>query len=441
MSKPKHILSINAGSSSIKTKLFLFPSLEQVFKASVNDVGKGKPLTVQHSWKNGDGETKLDENKSDSEQVIASILETISSLLSEDLSVSDTIPYVTHRMVHGGTHSTPMIIETPSLSEGGNEEAKEQQGSALDELDRLSAFAPLHNHASVKLIKEILRLLPRSKQIICFDTIFHRSIPPHIYTYPLSSHTANAKGESLPLRKYGFHGLSYASILRSVSSYLQRPEDKLNLIVAHLGSGASVCMISNGKSADTSMGLSPLEGLPGATRSGSVDPSVVFHLFPEKEGDEKVNIGGGIEISKAEETLNKKSGFQAIAGTSNFKDISEGKEEEKELAYNLFLDRVLNFLGAYYLKLLSSTFERTDGKNRGIDGIVFSGGIGEKSERLWRDVIAHFRAFGAGEIREGEERNGVKSLTDGGSVPFFVCKTDEEAQCARMAKDLVGGKA
>ena len=144
-----------------------------------------------------------------------------------------------------------------------------------------------------------LEHLPSSRQILLFDTLFHQSIPEHIYTYPL---TPPSTAPPIPLRKYGAHGLSYASVLSSISSYLQKPEHEVNIVVAHLGSGASVCAIKDGKSYDTSMGLTPLEGLPGGTRSGSVDPVLVFHHTPA--ASEAVEFKG-ITLSRGEMLLNK----------------------------------------------------------------------------------------------------------------------------------------
>lgn len=144
-----------------------------------------------------------------------------------------------------------------------------------------------------------LEHLPESRQVLCFDTLFHQSIPPHVYTYPLAP---PATATSIPYRKYGAHGLSYASVLSSVSAHLQKPAEELNLVVAHLGSGASVCAIKEGKSLDTSMGLTPLDGLPGGSRSGSVDPVLIFHHT--KDASELVDFKG-TKLSKGEMILNK----------------------------------------------------------------------------------------------------------------------------------------
>jgi acetate kinase len=205
--------------------------------------------------------------------------------------------------VHGGTHTNGIRI-TKDHEEG------------LKEMDKLSEFAPLHvrphcdscparnsiyvqNHHAVLAVKSCLEALPNHTSFLVFDTLFHQTIPPEVYTYALPPPVQEAV---MPLRKYGFHGLSYASIVSILSKFLQKPLEKVSVVVAHLGSGASSCCILSGKSIDTSMGLTPLEGLIGGTRSGTIDPTAIFHHTPDCAADAGIE---GMKVTKAEATLNK----------------------------------------------------------------------------------------------------------------------------------------
>ena len=300
--------------------------------------------------------------------------------------------------------------------------------------------------------------MPSSRQILLFDTLFHQSIPEHVYTYPLALPPTTPP---IPLRKYGAHGLSYASVLSSVSSYLQKPEQEVNIVVAHLGSGASVCAIKNGKSYDTSMGLTPLDGLPGGTRSGSIDPALVFHHTPASS--EAVDFKG-TRLCRGEMLLNKygeifchfimdyrnnflinfrEAGFAALTGTSDFRTITTRAWPKKndsvrpedeyaaKLAYNLFLDRIINYVSSYVVKILGTPLPNSS-RPPSLDGIVFSGGIGEKSVELRRDVTAYFKWLGveiddeknASAGKEGNDDQNVFLISkDGSKFGIFMCLT------------------
>ena len=171
----------------------------------------------------------------------------------------EDIAIVCHRVVHGGDYETPQII---------NEDT-------YHHLEALTDLAPLHNASALEIVKYLLKELPETKNVAVFDSEFHQTIPEHIRTYPINQEIAKKN----KLRKYGFHGISYSFITRSVAEFLGKKESETSLIILHLGSGASACAVKNGKSWDTSMGLTPLAGLPGATRSGSVDPRYVITLF------------------------------------------------------------------------------------------------------------------------------------------------------------------
>ncbi|KXN81337.1 putative acetate kinase, partial [Leucoagaricus sp. SymC.cos] len=276
------------------------------------------------------------------------------------------ISHVCHRVVHSGRYDEPVVVNEKSISQ----------------MTRLSDLVPLHNGAALSVIKVCTDVLPRAVSVAYFDTIFHRSMPPHISTYPVDQTIAEEHG----LRKYGFHSISYPYILNSVSAYLQKPASSLNLILLHLGSGASACAIRNGKSYDTSMSLTPVSGLPGATRSGAIDPSLIFHYDTNKAG--KIT-----HYLSLVDVLNKKSGWKAMCGTTDFAEVVDKAElhrpsEEVEgnicrLAFDIFMDRIVGFVGAYFVKLGGE-----------VDALVFFGGIGEKSWHLRKAVGKRAQCLG-----------------------------------------------
>ncbi|QRV92428.1 acetate kinase [Ceratobasidium sp. AG-Ba] len=425
------LLAVNCGSSSIKFKLYSLSNLDTLISGSASNVEvKGaKPsikYTVHEPGQNEDEKVSEEEKEGmpyeDVFERVISLLEGSSSkhFASKDDSKSrprarDLVKVVAHRVVHGGTESEPMAI-WPGHEEG------------LQMMDALSAFAPLHNHFAVQVVRLCLKHIPAARQILLFDTMFHSTIPPHVYTYPLAP---SPEDSPIPLRKYGAHGLSYASILDSLSSHIGKPKEQCSLVVAHLGNGASVCLIKDGKSYDTSMGLTPLDGLPGGTRTGSVDPVLIFHHTPN--ASEPTDIPGG-QCAKAEIVMNKQGGLQALAGTSQFGEITSkaSKDEKAQLTYDLFLDRLMNYVGSYVVK--------AQGAGGKLDGIVFSGGIGEKSTQLRQDVGNMFGWMGCNVDQSANEAVGSNKDTvteissKGSKLRLFVCLTDEEGQCAKMAK-------
>ncbi|KAJ1303425.1 hypothetical protein OPQ81_011616 [Rhizoctonia solani] len=431
------LLAVNCGSSSIKFKLYTLSDLNVLISGAASGVEvKGEKPSIKytvHEPVKEDDEKVSEEEKEGMpyedvfERVIALIEESLLKHFSQVRSLNsdprarDLIKVVAHRVVHGGTEVEPMAI-WPGHEEG------------LERVDALSTFAPLHNHFAAQVVRFCLKHIPNARQILLFDTMFHSTIPPQVYTYPLGP---SSEKTAIPLRKYGAHGLSYASILDSVSSYLDKPKEQCTLVLAHLGNGASVCLVKEGKSWDTSMGLTPLEGLPGGTRTGSVDPVLIFHHTPN--ASDEVEIPGG-HCARAEIVLNKQGGLQALAGTSNFGHITSMIEENKgddekskaQLAYDVFFDRLMNYIGAYVVK--------AKGLSSGLDGIVFSGGIGEKSVRLRADVGKMFSWMGckvdqvANEAVGNDKRTVTEITGKDSNLRILVCLTDEETHCAKMAK-------
>ncbi|GAA5837916.1 hypothetical protein JCM11251_004698 [Rhodosporidiobolus azoricus] len=454
-------LAVNCGSSSIKFQLFN-SSRQVVLKGSASNVQGDSPAS--YSFKHakvdslGSGqEPKLEEevkkelDKATSyEEIFEEILKDVTSEKVLGEQGKKRIRLVAHRIVHGGTADEPILIKH------GDKEEQE----VLDKMDEVSSFAPLHNHHAMLIVRHCLTSLPSATSILCFDTLFHRTIPHYrrIYAIAQPDHPT-----PVPLVKYGFHGLSYGNIVRQMADELGKKVEEVNIVVAHLGSGGSCCLIQGGESRQTTMGVTPLEGLPGGTRSGTVDPSLIFHVVPNS--GEMVDWSGR-EISKGEYVLNKESGFKALCGTNNFGEItsrafpSSSPSGEKDdtpqneeylssrLTYNHYLDRLVSFLAPYISSVFSSgpPASKAFRDNNKLDALVFSGGIGEKSAILRKDVLAHFSwveelsGSGGGLDEERNESlggNRWRITKEGSRVPAYVVETSEEDEMVRISAEAL----
>ncbi|KAF9780431.1 Acetokinase family-domain-containing protein [Thelephora terrestris] len=265
-----------------------------------------------------------------------------------------------------------------------------------------------HNAAALALIKLATQQLPKAVNVAYFDTNFHtRSIPAHGYTYPLDPEMAQKK----KIGKYGFHGISYSFVLREAAEFLQQPPEVTSMISLHLGSGASAVAIKNGKSIDTTMGLTPLEGLPGATRSGSIDPSLVFHYTSEASSLSRSSTKE-LHISIAEDILNKRAGWCSMVGTSDFGKVvkgTDGGDENMKLAFDLFVDRILG---------------------GDVDASTFSGGIGGRSEDLRKAVVDKVACLGF-ELDDTHASAEIDGVVTRLGPKVLVIKTDEEFEMAQ----------
>lgn len=253
----KIILSINAGSSSVKISVYSSKAASSPTQLAEAQIDGLTSPPCQLKYTRGSETICKDQEiteEVDSQQAAFEYL--LDHLIKDNdfsaISKKEDIAIACHRIVHGGDYDAPAIIDK----------------STLHQIEALTDLAPLHNASALAIVKYCISSLASTRNIAVFDSQFHQTIPAHIHTYPIDQDIAKKNG----LRKYGFHGISYRYITRSVAAYLGKAEKDTSLIVLHLGSGASACAIKNGKSWDTSMGLTPLAGLPGATRSGSVDP-------------------------------------------------------------------------------------------------------------------------------------------------------------------------
>lgn len=410
----KVILSVNAGSSSVKVSVYhaeFGQAPVQLAEAQISGL-TAPPATLDYTR---GSETVYNGREVNSETISQrDAFNILLEILTKDdelpqLRSKDDIGIICHRIVHGGDYIKAQLISDDTYYH----------------LEKLNDLAPLHNANSLGIVQTCVRDFSGARNVACFDSQFHATLPPHIRTYPIDQNVA----KSNHLRKYGFHGLSYAFVTRAAADFLRKSHDDLNLIALHLGSGASACAIKGGKSWDTSMGLTPLAGLPGATRSGSVDPSLVFH-YASDVGKLSPASTKELHISRAEEILNKEAGWKALTGTTNFGTIAAASDSDPKmrLAFDLFVDRICGFIGSYYVSLHGR-----------VDALVFAGGIGEKSDRLRRAVVDNLECLGFG-IDEAANGGKLKNIVEDISAAnakhkVLVCATDEQFEMARICAE------
>jgi acetate kinase len=323
-------------------------------------------------------------------------------LVLDALGPDRDIVAVGHRVVHGGPRFSAATLITDEVER---------------EIDELSALAPLHNPANVLGIRAARLALPDVPHVAVFDTAFHQSLPPEAYTYAIDA-TLAAEHQ---VRRYGFHGTSHQFVSEQTAKFLDRPLGELKTIVLHLGNGASVTAIDGGRSVDTSMGLTPLEGLVMGTRSGDIDAGVVFHLARQ----------AGLGIDELDTLLNRRSGLLGLTGTGDMRDVQEAASNGDEAALAalaVWRHRIRHYIGAYIAAL------------GGLDALVFTAGIGENNALLRRRALAGLEFLG---IEIDDDRNELASRSaryispEGARVAVLVVPTNEELEIARQSSALV----
>ena len=402
---PKTALVINCGSSSVKFAI-LNPEDGYIF---LNGIAEALGLPeARISWKfNGGEKTETMLGAGADHKKALEFL--VKNVLEKDQSLLDSIVACGHRIVQGGDiYSQPTLI---------NDEVEEN-------IKKVIPFAPLHNPAHLLGIDAARANFPKIPHFAVFDTAFHQTMPPKAYRYAIPEEYYT----DLHLRKYGAHGTSHMFLSQEAAKLLGKPLEETNLITCHLGNGASVTAVKGGKCVDTSMGLTPLDGLIMGTRSGCIDASVVFFLCERM----------GMTPDEVKEVLNKKSGMMAVSGvSSDFRPIVAGMNEGNErckLALQMYAYRLAKFIASYYVPLGGH-----------IDAIVFSGGVGENGPTTRKFVCAELQeAFG---IKLDNEANynakvfmGVdKQLisTPDSKVKVYVIATNEELVIARSAMSFV----
>ena len=344
------VFVLNCGSSSLKFSLIDSQSHDEILSGLGDALGSDAPL-VKYKYQ-GNKQT-IDLPASATHQIA---VDTIVTLLA-DLSLTDAVIAVGHRVVHGGELFTQSAVITEQV---------------LSQLEQLSKLAPLHNPANIIGIKAASQAFPSLKQIAVFDTAFHQTMPEKAYIYALPRPLYKDHG----IRRYGFHGTSHLYITQQAAVILDKPLDDINIISAHLGNGASVTAIKNGKSVDTSMGLTPLEGLVMGTRCGDLDPAISQYMIDQLDyTNEQVN-----------DIFNKKSGLLGLSDISNDCRIVEERsvqgDELCKLAIDVFCYRLAKYIASYTVPL---------GR---LDALVFTGGIGENSDMIRMKVLEQLTIFG-----------------------------------------------
>jgi len=387
------VLVINTGSSSIKYQLYRMPEAEVLARGVMERIGEEEStLTHRH-----DGETqhivsKIKDHKDG--------LELISNtLVDKDTGVIDTISEigaVGHRVVHGGEEFTGSVVI---------------DGKVLGSIEKFSELAPLHNPPNLMGIRAAQHKLPDAKQVACFDTAFHSTIPEVAYTYALPYELYEKYG----IRRYGFHGTSHRYVARRAAALMGKHKYGINAITCHLGNGCSITAVKEGRSVDTSMGFTPLEGLVMGTRSGDFDPAILFYLVEK-----------GYDIESLNTLCNKKSGLLGISGLSNdmrnLEELARRGDGRARIAIDIFCYRIRKYIGAYIAVL---------GK---VDALVFTGGIGENSAFVRGQVCSGLTHIGI-ELDPGANASTAgteKEISTAESkVKMLVIPTNEEAAIAK----------
>ena len=393
------ILVINCGSSSLKYQLFNMENEEVMVKGLVERIGIEGSRLVQ---KNNGDEFVIEEAMQNHTEAVSHVFDALIDSENGVIASLEEIDAVGHRFVHGGEKMTKSALITDEVKDAINEAAK---------------FAPLHNPANLMGLKACEELLPNVPNVAVFDTAFHQTMPAKTYLYGIDYKYY----EEDAIRKYGFHGTSHNYITNRAADLLGKSVEETNIISAHLGNGSSITAVKGGKSFDTTMGLTPLEGLVMGTRSGDLDPAVVTYI-EEKDG---------ISASEINNILNKESGVLGVSGvSSDFRDLEDAAKEGNEraqVALDMFTTRTKRYIAGYM-----SEIEK-------VDAIVFTGGIGENSIEMREDILKGFEQFG---IKIDQEANKVRGgehviSTEDSKVKVMVIATNEELMIARDTQDLV----
>lgn len=393
------VLCVNAGSSSLKFQLYEMPAEISIIGGYVEKIGAPDSFyTIKHEGK-----------KTETKKAIKNHSEAVKIMLEELVNYGavkklDEIRGVGHRVVHGGEkYSQSVVIDE----------------TVMKDIKEFTKFAPLHHPANIAGIRAMQKALPEATQVAVFDTAFHQTIPKVQYMYPVPMEWYEKYG----VRKYGFHGTSHKYITEVMQKKLGK--EKVNLIICHVGSGASITAVKDGKSYDTTMGLTPLDGLMMGTRCGSIDPSIIKYLIDE----------AGMEFDAIDEALNKKSGLLGVCGYNDNRDvekaIAEG-DENARLALDMYVDRIDRYIAEYYLELGGA-----------VDAIVFTAGVLENGAETRVSIIDGLAPLG---IKINNEVNNAiasfKEITSGvittedSTVPVFVEPTNEEVMITRDAYKL-----
>ena len=394
------ILAVNAGSSSLKFQLLEMPKEEVLISGYIEKIG------LSDSFWN----TKVNGEKIKGERYLKDHSEAVKVLIEELLKYKvvntlEEIDGIAHRVLHGGEKYSDSVLINDEV---------------INDIKELTKLGPLHHPGNLAGIEAFKKELPDTPMVAVFDTAFHQTMPKDKYIFPVPYEWYKNYG----VRKYGFHGTSHKYITEEMKERLNKKD--VNLIVCHIGSGASISCVKEGKCYDTTMGITPLDGLMMGTRSGSIDPSIIEYVSKES----------GMDIEEITNKLNKESGLLGISTYSDRRDVLEGAlsgDEMCKLALEMYDARIANYVAQYYIEL--------GGK---VDAIVFTAGAGENSDQLREDIADRLKPLGLEIDKELNSKiAGFKELHEGkistnkSSVDIYVIPTNEELMMVKETYDLI----
>ena len=392
------VLVINAGSSSVKYQLYQMPEGEVLAKGILEKIGDDvSGLTHIHNGNTYKVQTKVKDHEKAMEVILQTLVDNEVGVIND---ISEIVS-VGHRVVHGGEEFTgSMLIDE----------------AVIASIEKFADLAPLHNPPNLTGIRAARHNLPKASQVACFDTAFHTTIPKVAYMYALPYELY----ENYRVRRYGFHGTSHRYVARRTAELMNRGKYDVNLITCHLGNGCSITAVKDGKSIDTSMGLTPLEGVMMGTRSGDFDPAILFYLSDK-----------GYDIKSLNALCNKQSGLLGISGESNdmrrLTELAEAGHELAKLAIDIFCYKIKKYIGTYTAVLDT------------LDAVVFTGGIGENAVAARAQICGGLTQIG---IEIDPAKNNAmlgkegEISTERSRVKVFVVPTDEEAAIAKDTYEL-----
>ena len=395
-----NVLVLNAGSSSLKYQLINVETHEVLAKGICERVGSAEAF---HKHGIDENEVVIDTPMPDHNAAMALVLEALTSGPTKAIDSLDDIDAVGHRVVQGGKYFDRSVLIDDDV---------------VAKIDELAELAPLHNKAALMGIEACREQMPGKPMVAVFDTSFFQTIPPKAYMYPLPYELY----EKHAIRKYGAHGTSHRYIAERAAAFMDEPLEDLKLITCHLGNGCSISAIDHGVAVDTSMGLTPLDGLMMGTRCGAIDPAIVPFIM-EKEN---------LTAAEVNDLMNKKSGLLGISGISNdlrsLRQASEEGDERAQLAYDMYSNSAKKYIGQYIAVM------------GGVDAIVLTAGVGENCDKMRRMIFAGLQPLGI-KIDLEKNRAGLRGereiSTDDSEVRIVIIPTDEEYMIARDTYQLV----
>lgn len=395
-----NVLVINAGSSSLKYQLFDMTNETVVAKGICERIGIDGRL--KHEPMNGKPTLKVEIPLPTHAEAISAVIEKLTSDEYGVIKSLDEIGAVGHRVLHGGQKFSKSVLIDDDV---------------IQAITDCIPLGPLHNPANLMGIKACQKVMPHVPQVAVFDTAFHQTMPEHAYIYPIPYRYYEQYG----LRRYGFHGTSHRYVSGKAIEYLGIPVEGSRIITCHLGNGSSIAAVKDGKCIDTTMGLSPLEGLPMGTRSGSIDPTILSYISDLD----------GLSVHEIIEMLNKESGVLGISGvSSDFRDLEDAAAEgnhRAQLALDIFSYSVKKYIGAYMAAM------------GGADAIVFTAGVGENGPLTREAVINGLEGLGITiDLEKNDCKGKFRDITgEGSKVKVLVIPTNEELVIARDTQEIV----